>query len=116
LRLCGNRSYVVVDASDVAVPWITITGANPTYTITAKPILETLIGSTHAYKLKITLADARYPNVLKKMDLATTITAATCNCDLLTWDTPTTITDTIDVASGPKTVNIPPATMNAASK
>ena len=83
LWLCGDRVYVVVDASDKAVSWIAITGSKPTYTITAKPVAENLVGVTHKYKLKITFKDQRYPNPVKKMDLDTTITAATCNCDLL---------------------------------
>jgi hypothetical protein len=116
LWLCGNRVYVVVDSSDAAVSWIAVTGSNPTYTITAKPILESLIGSTHNYKLKITFADSRYPTPVKKMALDTTITAATCNCNELTWDTPTAITGSVAVALGPTTFNIPTITMNAASK
>jgi hypothetical protein len=105
-----------VDAADAAVSWIAVTGTNPTYTITALPIDEALIGSSHPYQLKIKFADAKYPNPEKKMPITTTIAAATCNCDLLTWDTPTKLTDTIDVASGPKTINLPALTMNAASK
>ena len=92
LRLCGDRAYVVEDSSGNPVSWIAITGANPTYTITATPTDESLVGSTLAYKLKISLADARYPAVIKRMDLDTTLTVATCNCDLLTWDTPTKLT------------------------
>jgi hypothetical protein len=88
LRLCGDRVYDVVDGAGASVSWIAITGANPTYTITATPTDESLIGSTLPYKLKITLADARYSSILKEMALDTTITDATCNCDLLAWDTP----------------------------
>lgn len=98
------------------MPWIAVTGANPTYTITALPVLESLIGSTLSYKLKITFADAKYPNPVKRMDLDTTISAATCDCDLLDWDAPTKLTVTVDVALGPETVNLPTMTMNDDSK
>lgn len=116
LRLCGDRVYTVVDANDAAVSWIAITGSNPTYTITAKPILESLIGSTLPYKLKIKFSKAGYSTPMKKMSLDTTITAATCNCNLLDWDMPSKLTDTINVSTGPKTINMPVLTMNLASK
>ena len=117
-RLCGDRVYTIVDSSDAPVSWMPITGSNPTWTITASPIDENLItsGPTHSYSLEIKFADARYPNVIKKMPLSVTINEATCDCDRLTWDTPAQVTDTIQVADSQKDVTIPTATMNAASK
>ena len=105
-----------MDSSNVAVPWMPITGSNPTWTITASPILESLIGPTLDYHLDIKFADARYPTPNKKMNLDVTITAATCDCDRLTWDIPSTVTDAVAVEATAKDVNIPTATMNAASK
>lgn len=87
-----------------------------TYTITASPVEESLIGATLDYYLKITFADARYPNPVKRMSLPVTITAATCNCDLLTWDDPAVVDDAVEVALGPKVINMPTATQNEASK
>lgn len=106
----------MLDAAGAPVTWMPITGSNPTWTITASPIDEALIGSTLNYELEIKFADARYPTPNKKMSLPTTITAATCDCDRLTWDIPTRVDDAVEVALGPKTVTIPTATMNAGSK
>jgi hypothetical protein len=86
-----------------------ITGSGP-YTVTASPILESLVGSTLDYYLKITFADANYPNPVKRMSLPVTITDATCDCDLLTWDIPSIVSDSVEVALGPLTVNMPTAT------
>ena len=119
LNLCGDRVYQIVDASDVAISWMPITGAAPTYTITASPTDEALLvatAGTLAYYLKITFADSRYPNPVKRMSLPVTISAATCNCDLLTWDNPSEVTAAVEVALGPLTVTMPTATQNEASK
>ena len=116
LNLCGDRVYVIVDNTDAAITWMPITGSGPTYTITASPVEESLIGSTLDYYLKITFADARYPVPVKRMALPTTITDATCDCDRLTWDNPTVVNDAVEVALGPKTVYMPTATQNEASK
>jgi len=115
LNLCGRKVYVIVDSSDLAVPWMVITGSGP-YTITSKPVLESLIGSTLNYKLKITFSDARYPNPVKRMDIPVTITAATCNCNLLLWDNPAITAAAVEVALGPLSITIPSATQNEASK
>ena len=110
LWLCGDRVYEIVDASDVGITWMPITGSAP-YTITASPTDEALVtGSSLDYYLKITFADARYPNPVKRMSLPVTITDATCDCDQLTWDTPAMITDAVEVALGPLTVTMPTAT------
>ena len=113
--MCGKKVYVIVDSSDVPVPWMLITGSGP-YTITSKPIMESLIGSTLNYKLKITFADAKYPDPVKRMDIPVIITAATCNCNLLLWDNPAITTAAVEVALGPLSVTIPTATQNAVSK
>lgn len=116
LDLCGTKDYLIVDASDNAISWMPITGSGP-YTITASPTDESLVGSTLDYYLKITFTNqAAYPNPVKRMSLPVTITAATCNCDLLTWDNPTIVTSSVEVALGPITVNMPSATQNENSK
>ena len=118
LDLCGSRVYLMVDDSDVAISWMAITYDSSTslYTITSSPTDESLIGSTLSYHLKITFANADYSTPVKRMAVPTTITDATCNCDLLTWDTPTRVDDAVEVALGPKTVNFPTATQNELSK
>jgi len=116
LWLCGDRNYVVVDSSDVAVPWISIAAAKPTYTITLQPVAEALVGPTLAYKLKITFKDARYPTPVLRKDFPVTISAATCDCNKLLWDAPTMLDKVVDVALGPLSVTIPTATQNANSK
>ena len=116
LRLCGDRVYEIVDASDVGISWMPITGTGP-YTITASPTDEALVtGSSLDYYLKITFADARYPTPVKRMSVPVTVTAATCDCDLLTWDTPSAVVDAVEVALGPLVVTMPTATQNEASK
>ena len=92
-----------------------ITGSGP-YTITASPIDETLVGSTLDYYLKINFANVNYPTPEKKMSIPTTITDATCDCDLLTWDNPSIVTGSVEVALGPLTVTMPTATQNEVSK
>lgn len=87
-----------------------ITGSASPYTITASPTDESLIGSTHAYYLKITFSNAAYSTPVKRMSLPVTITAATCNCDLLTWDSPSVVTGAVEVALGPLSVTMPSAT------
>lgn len=115
LDLCGARVYEIVDSSDVGITWMPITGSGP-YTITASPTDESLIGSTLDYYLKITFANANYPNPVKRMSLPVTISTATCDCDLLTWDNPAIVTDAVEVALGPLSVTMPTATQNEASK
>ena len=115
LDLCGARVYEIVDDSDVGISWMPITGSGP-YTITASPIDEALVGSTLSYHLKITFANALYPNPVKRMSLPVTISTATCNCDLLLWDNPTIVTDAVEVALGPLSVTMPTATQNEVSK
>ena len=44
------------------------------------------------------------------------VTAANCDCNLLTWTNPATATDTINVGDSSKTMTIPLATVNEASK
>lgn len=114
-QLCGARTYVVVDGNDDAVTWISISGSDP-YTITASPTDEALVGVTHNYFLKANFADALYitPERLQPLDI--TIVTAVCDCNLLTWDIPAVVTDSIDVALGPKVMTLPSATINEDSK
>jgi hypothetical protein len=66
--------------------------------------------------LKITFADANYPIPVRRDTLDVTVVSATCNCELLEWDNPTVVTDTIDVALGPTTITMPTIIINEASK
>ena len=114
--LCGTRVYEVVDGNDDAVTWMPVTGSAEPYTITASPTEESLIGSTLNYFLKITFADANYPIPVRRDTLDVTVVSATCNCELLEWDNPTVVTDTVDVALGPTTITMPTIIINEASK
>ena len=75
-----------------------------------------MTGSAHAFYLATSYAE--YPNHAKKYTaLSVQVTAATCNCNLLTWDNPSQVTKTINVGiQSPESVTIPPATVNGASK
>lgn len=108
---------MIVDSSDVAVPWIAIAAhatLTDTWTITLTPTLDAQEGNW-AYRLKVTLNNyaakpAKYEN------LSVTVTQAPCNCQLLTWDNPARLDVTGAVGSGPYTATIPKATANAVSK
>lgn len=108
----------MVDSNDDPISWMSIAYDSDTslYTITSSPTEEALLGSTHQYYLKITFSNANYPNPVKRMSVPTTITAATCNCDLLSWDPPAMVTNAVEVALGPLTENFPSATQNDVSK
>ena len=71
-----------------------------------------MTGSAHAFYLATSYAE--YPNhAVKYTALSVQVTAATCDCNLLTWDNPSQVTQTINVGiQSPETVNIPPATVN----
>jgi hypothetical protein len=114
-QLCGTRQYVVVDGTDTPITWITVTGSDP-YTITSSPTDESLVGLTHNYFLMVTFTDALYPTPVRREPLDITITSAVCDCTLLEWVAPSFITDSIDVALGPKVMTMPTATIDEASK
>lgn len=121
--LCGDRNYAVMNGNNgqaSAVSWITITKDSPSinkHLITVKPLDTSLVtGQAHAFYLATSYAE--YPNhAVKYTALSVQVTAATCDCNLLTWDNPSQVTQTINVGiQSPETVNIPPATVNVASK
>jgi hypothetical protein len=117
-ELCGPREYLVVDDTDTAVDWIVITGdVGGPYTITASPIDESLADLTHNYFLRARFTDqALYPDVVRQQPLDVTLISATCDCTLLEWVVPSTVTDAVDVALGPATMTLPSATIDDASK
>jgi len=114
--ICGPKSYVVVDSSDVAITWISIakkTGVTGTYTITAAPVLESFIGANN-YKLWTTLDNYKtaYSHAGRKDTLVVTVQDAVCDCSGVVRDPPALVTHNGKVADGGTTVNIPVATIN----
>ena len=118
---CGDRNYRVVDANTGtpnAVTWISVSKDTPsidTHTITASPADTSLGGNSYSYYLEITYANyaAHAPQYTA---LSVQVTAANCNCELLTWDDPTRTDVTINVGDSSSTLNVPAATANTASK
>jgi len=123
-NLCGARSYKVYmpnGSTEVTGDWITITetpSGSGTYKLKASPIADALVtGSVTSLKLKTKLTShSSHAGITET--LAVTVTAATCNCELLTWDNPAAAaTLSLGVAaSSSNTVTIPEATINNASK
>lgn len=93
-----------------------MSNSGTTYTITATPTDDSLVAlGQQLFKVK-TILDL-YPNPIKRTDLYVTVVSATCNCDLLSWKNPSTLlAQTVDVATGPTSLTIPPAQINASSK
>lgn len=121
--LCGDRNYGIYDGnsgSPNAITWITVTKDDPspdTHTISASPLDVNLVG-THTYYLRTTLAEASYSSKAPHYTaLSVQVTAANCDCDLLTWTNPsrTDITVNIGVTSA-TTQSVPTATVDESSK
>ena len=121
-KLCGARLYKVFmpdGTTEVTGDWITITetpSGSGTYKMKAAPIKDSLVtGSVLNLVLKITVpTQPNHPGITET--LAVTVTRATCNCALITWDKPTTATFSVLVAATTgNTVTIPEASVNAAS-
>ena len=121
--LCGDRDYGVYDSNTgtpTAISWVSVTKDSPsidTHTITADPRDTALVvGSAVTYYLKIEWAD--YPsNTAHYTAFTLQVTAADCDCELLTWDNPSRTDVTVNIGVGSaSTVAIPTATANAASK
>ena len=92
-----------------------ISNAGSTYTVSAQPTDDNLVANGETvYYLKVTLAN--YPNPVRQVQFKVTVVSATCNCDLLTWDTPSVATQTVDVGAGQTSVTMPARSINASSK
>lgn len=122
-NLCGARSYKVYmpdgTNTEVTGDWITITetpSGSGSYELVASPIKDSLVtGSVLNLNLQILLPSQ--PNHVGIIEtLAITVTAATCDCNLITWDNPSPATLTVGVAAvSGNTVTIPEAAYNVAS-
>ena len=99
---------------------MTVTKDSPTidtHVIQADPRDTSLVtGSTMTLYLQITFTE--YPSKAAHYTaLSIQVTAANCNCELLTWDNPSRSDVTVNVGvTSATTVTIPTATVNAASK
>ena len=88
-----------------------------THVIQADPRDTSLVtGSTMTLYLQITFTE--YPSKAAHYTaLSIQVTAANCNCELLTWDNPSRSDVTVNVGvTSATTVTIPTATVNTASK
>lgn len=120
--LCGDRDYAVyeTDSSGSPLTWITVekdTTAIGTHTITANPDDVSLVtGVQHQLELRITYVD--YPSHAGKwVTLPITVNAADCDCELLLWDEPSRVDQTINVGiTVGEAVSVPVATPNDASR
>ena len=121
--LCGDRNYGIYDANTGTpntVTWMVVTKDDPTvdtHKVTADPRDVALVtGSAMTLYLQITYAD--YPSHAAHYTAPSIqVTAANCNCELLTWDNPSRTDITVNVGvSSALTVAIPTASANAASK
>lgn len=101
--LCGDRNYGIYDGNSGtpnAVSWIVVTKDTPsinTHKIQADPRDVSLVtGSAMTLYLRITYAD--YPSHAPHYTtLSIQVTAANCNCELLTWDNPSRTDVTVNV-------------------
>lgn len=104
--------------TEVTGDWITITNdGSGNYEMVAEPIDDSLVtGGALDLVLEILLPDQ--PNHVGIQEtVSVTVSAATCDCGLITWDLPgSSNTLTVGVAdTSSNTVTIPEATVNAAS-
>ena len=121
-NLCGARSYKVYreggTSTEVTGDWITITETSSgTYELVASPIDDTLV-TGGALDLNLQILLPSQPNHVGIIEtLSITVSAATCDCNLITWDNPgSAATLTVGVAdTSSNTVTIPEASYNVAS-
>ena len=106
--------------TEVTDDWITITetpSGSGTYEVVASPIEDSLVtGSVLNLNLQILLpTQSNHVGIIET--LAVTVIAATCDCNLVTWDNPAAAaTLTVGVAdTTSNTVTIPEAAYNVAS-
>lgn len=122
-KLCGARAYNVYmsdGTTEVTGVWITITetpSGSGTYKLLAEPIDDTLVtGAATQLILRTTLPTQTHAPLDEILSIS--VTAATCDCNLITWDNPAsaaTLTIGVGVSSG-NTVTVPEATVNVASQ
>lgn len=121
-KLCGAREYKVYmpgPGAEVTGDWITITetpSGSGTYKLLASPIDDALVtGSATQLVLRTTLPTQSHPPLDETLSIS--VTAATCDCNLITWDNPAAATLTIGVGvSSGNTVTIPEAAINVPSQ
>lgn len=116
--LCQGRTYTLLKNDETtAADFIALTGTAPgPYTITASPTLDSQVGS-HTFKLKTELT--AYPgnsNSPHYTAIPVVVQGAACDQNGLGWLATAQVTQTVDVATGPTTVNISPYTVDSASK
>lgn len=116
--LCGSRSYTIYNNDEINVhtDWVTLSGPSAgVYTITATPTLDSLVGANN-FKL-LTVLDL-YTNESRESwsTITVNVQGAACDQNGLEWDASAVVEQTIDVSTGPTTVNIAPYTPNVASK
>ena len=123
-NLCGAREYKVYmpggTSTEVTGDWITITetpSGSGTYELVASPITDSLV-TGGALDLNLQILLPTQPNHIGIIEtLSITVTAATCDCNLITWDNPgSAATLTVGVSdTTSNTVTIPEAAYNVAS-
>lgn len=97
---------------------LTETSTTGTYELVANPISDANATGV-AMNLVLEILLPSQPNHVGIQEtLSVTVTAATCDCNLITWDNPVAAaTLTVGVSdTSSNTVTIPEATLNAASK
>ena len=120
-NLCGSRQYKVYmpdGTTEVTGDWMTLTEVSTgSYELVANPIADSLVtGSALSLVLEILLPD-QPDHVGITETLSVFVSAATCDCDLITWDNPgSPNTLTVGVAdTTDNTVELTEATYNVAS-
>jgi hypothetical protein len=74
--LCGARTYSILDSSNNAVSWASISGSGP-YTITFSPNIDNLYSSSpHSLKLHIVLAS--YTSITANIPITVNVSRYTC--------------------------------------
>ena len=104
--------------TEVTDDWITITETTSgTYEVVATPIDDTLVtGAALALNLQILLpTQTNHAGIIETLSVE--VSAATCDCSLVTWDNPAAAaTLTVGISdSTSNTVTIPEAAYNVAS-
>ena len=121
--LCGDRNYGIYDGNTGTpnvISWMSIAEDTPsvgTHRITATPLDTSLVtGAVLNYYVKTTYAN--YPShAAQYTALNIQVTAANCDCELLTWDNPSRTDVTVNIGDiTSTTIAIPTAAANTASK
>lgn len=93
---CGARTYVITDSTGAVPTWVTAHAVptDPTkFTVRVKIDTESYVAaSPHTMNIKVTFTnypiadDALHPT--KTYPIAITVTAAACDCSLISWNEP----------------------------